>query len=260
MIKKILFLVAILTLSLFAYNVFYNVIEVKINAQNELLEKIPIIVISENDTLLYKISSEIDSLNFIEKITYTMADTLRKNLIKRYKLENAKRYLNNSYLPNIMKIFLKKGQFNSESKTLIANILKKYKNEISIRYNDELWREINVRTDFLKSFFSNLSYTYWGIITLLLFFLHYLFEMLENSYWKIFLKSGGHISYWLKKRVLQAFLIAILSVIISYSMFIPLKVLSPYFNLPDKILVLYEFVGILCVNLLSVLILRRKYD
>ena len=126
-----------ISIALFAYNIFYNVIDVKINAYQKILDKIPIIVVTDNDSLLYKVSSELDTLNFIDKIYFIMPDTLRKNLIKKYKLETANRYLKNSYLPKLMKIYVKNGKFNSENKTKIASVLKKYKNHFTIKYNDE---------------------------------------------------------------------------------------------------------------------------
>ncbi len=259
MIKYIIFLIAVLTMALIAFNIFTNVINVKVNAYNDVLTDIPIIVVSHNDTILFKISDTLKSFDFVEKTAYTMADTIRKNLIKRYKLEAADKYLNNSDLPNILKIFVKKGKFESDIKIKIADILSKYKENISIKYNDDLWQETRSKIDFLKDFYRKISIVYWLTVVILIIILKVIFENLNAYYWEKYFKSGGLFKGWLLSRVYQSFFIALFSVGLSYLFFIPLKVFSPYFIPANYMILIYEFIGILLVNLISIIFLIRKY-
>ena len=260
MTKNLIFLIITFSLAFFAYNIFYNVVEVKKNAYAEALEDIPITVISTNDTLLYEIKTELDSIDFISKINFIMADTLRKNLIKRYKLDVANKYIQNSNLPNIMKIFIKKGEFTSDNKTKIAEKLLKHKDKIQIKYNDYLWEINSYYITFFEDIFKNVSYVYWGIFALVLFYLKHLFELLDKHYWAKYFKSGGSLSRWLKIRILQSFIVSLLIVLIAYAVLYPLKLFSPYFAPIGVKILLYEFAGLFFVNLISILLSKRAYD
>ncbi len=260
MIKNLIFLSLILIISLFAYNFFYNVVNYKIMQFEKSVADIPVVVVSHNDSLITRLSVKLDSLDFVDNIKISMADTLRKNLIKRYKLEKAKKYLEDSKLPNVLKIFVKKGMFTSYNKTVLAQKLKPYTKEIIIKYNDEIWQETTDKIDFFKRILYNISLIYAGLLGILFIYLRYIFEMMTNPYWIKFAKSGGRYSKRFYSFLLNSFVISLFSVLIAYFAFYPLKVFSPYFNPVNRMIVIYEFAIVLCVNLLTMFLIKRKYD
>ena len=258
MIKNKIFLVLIIFIAVSAYWGIFNVYSYKTDELNDSLEKIPIVVVSQNDTLINKIKISVDSLNFVSKSNLTMSDSLKNSLIEKYKLDNASDYLNSSGLPNILKIYIKKGMFTANAKMQIGNMLLRSKNDVVIKYNDPFWAKVNDEVSFLQNAMKMITIFFWGIFAIILLYLKCTFEQLNAFYWKVFLRGGGNFSKRIIQEILYSILISLIAVILVWTEFYFLKSYSNYIVVNSLTYYFMMFGGILLINLISLIFIKKK--
>ena len=258
MIKNRIFLILITFIAISAYWGFFNLYSYKVNKLNDSLEKIPIIVISQNDSLISKIKTSSDSLAFVSQSILTMSDSLKNTLINKYNLDNANQYLDESNLPNILKIYIKKGMFTANSKLVIGNTLLHFKSDIIIKYNDIFWTEVNDKILFLQNAMKIITIFFWSIFALIILYLKFIFEKLNAFYWGVFLRGGGNFSERFIQEIIYSILISLIAIILLWVEFYFLKSYSKYVVISDLKYYSMMFGGILLINLISLTFIKKK--
>ena len=258
MIKNRIFLILITFIAVSAYWGTFNVYSYKTNELNSSLEKIPIIVVSQNDTLISNIKTSIDSLDFVSKSILTMSDSLKNSLINKYKLDNAFDYLNSSGLPNILKIYIKKGMFTADAKTNIGNLLLRDKENITIKYNDSLWLQVDNKVSFLQNAIRIIMVAFWGIFAIILLYLKFTFEQLNAFYWRVFLRGGGDFSKRIIQEIIYSLLVSLIVIILIWIEFYFLRNYSNYIVVDSLKYYFMMFGGILLINLISLIFIKKK--
>jgi len=114
--KGILFQIIIIIILLAAWNLLH----IGYNHQKKVLEanisELPMIIFSDNVTLLDSLAKELNDLAFIRNIIIEADSIVAEKLISGYGLDNAKAILASYSLPSLMKIFFDGALFQTPQK------------------------------------------------------------------------------------------------------------------------------------------------
>jgi len=193
-VKKGIFFQIIIIIILLAT---WNFLHIGHGHQKKVLEnnisELPMLIFSNDVTLLDSLAKELDDLSFIRNIIIEADSIVAEKLISGYGLDNAKAILSSYNLPSLMKLSFAGETFQIPQKEELEKILSSSEYiELIVNYDSDLWQLNRDKLELLTKIF------YGGnalILVLLLFisvFLRIHFEIKSNDFWQIFRSSGGN--------------------------------------------------------------------
>ncbi len=241
----------------------WDLLHIGYNHQKKALEanisELPMLIFSNDVTLLDSLAKEFDNLSFIKNIIIEADSIIAEKLISGYGLDNAKAILSSYNLPSLMNISFDGALFQTTQKEELEKILSSSEYiELIVNYDTDLW-QIN------RNKLELLTKVYWGgnglILILLLFiavFLRIHFEIKSNDFWQIFRSSGGSRKMRRKQFLLNSFWLCFIPLLLVTGIYFAVMYFK-YLNIQiDYRLFGVEFAVIIISILMSRIVLGKN--
>jgi len=192
------------------------------------LEKIPIIAFSNDLPALQAIQTELDSLNYIKETILEKNEKIISEVINNHNLEEVKKFLDETKIPNVLKIYFRGDLFGEKQKYQTMKQLSEITDELA--FNNYNWKVIHRKINLLRKIYQIANI---AVIMLLLFifvFLRIHFEIKRDEFWKIFYAAGGKYNARRHSFILSSLLLCLLPLILSWGAYFGLtyfKIVNP---------------------------------
>ncbi|MCB5250245.1 MAG: hypothetical protein LHW49_03700 [Candidatus Cloacimonetes bacterium] len=177
------------------------------------LQKMPILVYSQSITKINSLNDNLSSEPSVSNIEIRTNDTLKSNLIEKYKLQNDD-LMKKSTLPHLMIISLKSKEKDSYF-SLIQRIRTDY-SDFLLDYNaqgiEELFNSLENFKLMRKTFLLIIS----ALSFLIVIFAQLFFEKSNMDYWNIYTRAGGDRAKRSKSFLKKFSILYIFGVILSF--------------------------------------------